>query len=216
VFYPGSGTHFDELAQGANRDLQAVILLIALITTFPAASLSHRVGRRPLIVAAGILGACGTVGLILSPYSILPGAMVEPVAHALKLSTNLAQTLYFGALVGICAGAFLSVDWAFLLDVIPPAEAGRFLGFSNIATAGSGVLARFIGGPIIDTFNARGHLLGQPGGYPVTFAVFVGFFVMGTLAILKVHETRGRRRSFPRRRCPRISDYLGRARPRNR
>ena len=192
VFYPGPGSALDAAAQAANRDLQAVILLIALMVTFPAASLSHRVGRKPLIVAAGLLGAVGTVGLILSPYSVLPGALLQPLAGALHLAPHLAQTLYFGALVGVAAGAFLSVDWAFLCDVIPAEEAGRFLGFSNIATAGSGVVARFVGGPILDVFNARGSLFGQPGGYPVTFGVFVGFFLLGTVAIFKVRETRGR------------------------
>jgi hypothetical protein len=49
-----------------------------------------------------------------------------------------------------------------------------------------------VGGPLIDIFNAKGRILGQPGGYPVTFSVYVIFFLLGTLAILKVGETRPR------------------------
>ena len=49
-----------------------------------------------------------------------------------------------------------------------------------------------MGGFLIDGFNARGQLLGQPGGYPVTFAVYTAFFLVGILAILKVRETRRR------------------------
>jgi len=79
-----------------------------------------------------------------------------------------------------------------MMDVIPNDEAGRFLGFSNIATAGSGVIAGFVGGFLIDGFRSQ-QILGQPGGYPVTFSVYVVFFIVGGLAILKVRETRGSR-----------------------
>jgi MFS family permease len=145
-----------------------------------------------LIVLSGILGAIGTVGLIAAPYPLLPDLATAPVASLLGVPPTLAQALYFGILVGLAAGIFLSVDWAFMVDVIPHEESGRFLGFSNIATAGSGVLAGFIGGFLIDAFNARGQLLGQPGGYPVTFAVYTVFLILGILAILKVKETRRR------------------------
>jgi len=197
VFYPGPGQHLQDLAELAGRDLQVIIVLLAILCSFPSAEISHRTGRKPLIVLSGVLGAIGTVGLILSPYNILPMAMLSPLAHALKLSTSLAQALYFGSLIGVAAGVFLAVDWAFMVDVIPQEESGRFLGFSNIATAGSGVIAGFIGGFLIDIFNARGQILSQPGGYPAAFGVYIAFFVIGTFAILKVRETRGRRRTFP-------------------
>ena len=192
VFYPGHGVALDDAAQAATRDLSGIIVLLALAVSYPAAALSHRVGRRPLIIFSGLIGAVGAVGLILSPYLFLPGFMLSPLGSLLHLSANLSQALYCGMLVGIAAGTFLSVDWAYLCEVIPMNEAGRFLGFSNLATAGAGVLARLVGGPLIDIFNARGHILGQPGGYPVTFSVYVGFFLLGTLAILKVGETRPR------------------------
>jgi MFS family permease len=193
VFFPGRGVGLDNAAQAATRDLSAAIILLALAVSYPAAAISHRVGRKPLIVFAGLIGAVGTLGVMLSPYLFLPGFMLDPLAATLHLSRNLSQALYFGMLVGISAGTFLSVDWAYLCEVIPMEEAGRFLGFSNLATAGSGVLARLVGGPLIDIFNARGQILGQPGGYPVTFSVYVVFFLLGTLAILKVGETRPRR-----------------------
>lgn len=197
VFYPGHGVALDDAAQAATRDLSGVIILLALAVSYPAAALSHRVGRKPLIIFSGLIGALGAVGLILSPYVFLPGVMLAPLGSLLRLSPNLSQALYCGMLVGIAAGTFLSVDWAYLCEVIPLDEAGRFLGFSNLATAGAGVLARLVGGPLIDIFNARGHILGQPGGYPVTFSVYVAFFLLGTLAILKVGETRPKNRVLP-------------------
>jgi MFS family permease len=105
---------------------------------------------------------------------------------------GLAQVLCFGVLIGVATGSFLSVDWAFTIDVIPPDEAGRFLGFSNIATAGAGIIARFVAGPILDHFNAGGHILGILGGYPVVFGMFVVFFVLGGFLVLPVREPRRR------------------------
>lgn len=195
VFYPGKGTHLEELASIAARDLQVVIVLFALLVSLPAAELSHRTGRKPIILAAAVVGAIGTVGLIAAPFRILPDFMISFASGLFSLPPNLSQALYFGILVGFSAGAFLAVDWAFMIDVIPHDEAGRFLGFSNIATAGSGVIAGFIGGFLIDYFNRRGHLLGQPGGYPATFIVYIVSFIVGGVAIFKVRETRGKRRS---------------------
>ncbi|GAC1334102.1 MAG: MFS transporter [Candidatus Dormibacteria bacterium] len=192
VFYPGHTQHLEDLAALAARDLQVVIVLVAFLVSLPAAELSQRVGRKPVVLLAAALGVVGTLGLLVSPYHVLPGFMTGWVAGALNLPINLAQALYFGILVGISAGAFLSVDWAFLMDVIPSEEAGRFLGFSNVATAGSGVIAGFVGGFLIDGFNGR-QIFGQPGGYPITFMVYVISFIAGGVAILKVRETRGKR-----------------------
>ncbi|MEA2684140.1 MAG: hypothetical protein QOK05_2468 [Chloroflexota bacterium] len=197
VFYPGHGTHLEELASIAARDLQVVIVLFALLVSLPAAELSHRTGRKPIILGAAILGVLGTIGLIASPYRILPDFMIGFASGLFSLPPNLSQALYFGILVGIAAGAFLSVDWAFMMDVIPNDEAGRFLGFSNIATAGSGVIAGFVGGFLIDYFNGRGQVFGQPGGYPATFIVYIVSFIVGGLVIFKVRETRGRRGTPP-------------------
>jgi MFS family permease len=195
VFYPGKGTHLEELASIAARDLQVVIVLFALLVSLPAAELSHRTGRKPIILAAALVGAIGTVGLIASPFRILPDFMINFASGIFSLPPILSQALYFGILVGFAAGAFLAVDWAFMIDVIPNDEAGRFLGFSNIATAGSGVIAGFVGGFLIDYFNGRGHIFGQPGGYPATFMVYIVSFIVGGAAIFKVRETRGKRRS---------------------
>jgi MFS family permease len=197
VFFPGKDPALLEQASLAARDLQAIILLVAVAATFPAAEISHRISRRPFIVASGILGAIGTAGLIFSSFRVLPGFMTLPVASLLKVPETLSQSLYFGTLVGIAMGIFLAVDWAYMVDVIPVEESGRFLGFSNIATASSGVIAGFLGGPLLDIFN-HGRILNQPGGYPVIFGLYVVFFALGSLAILKVRETRKRGSAVPR------------------
>lgn len=190
VFYPGSATALTNSANAATTYLLAIIVLLALLISYPAARLSDRIGRKPIVVACGLAGAIGTLGLVFSQYTLLPDAITSPLASLLHVPTGLAQVLCFGVPVGLAAGAFLSVDWAFTVDLIPRAEAGRFLGFANIATAGSGIIARFIAGPILDHFNAGASILGMLGGYPVVFGLFCLFFVGGSCAVLPVREPR--------------------------
>ncbi len=163
---------------------------VAALITWPASRLSDRTGRRPLIFAAGLFGAAGTLVLVFSHYRWVPEALLSPLGHFLKVPELAAQATLTGLVVGLGLGVFFSVDWAFIQDIIPPNEGGLYMGFSNIATAGAGIIAVFIGGPILDTFNAGPKLLGLPGGFPVVFAVFVVWFVIGSLSILKVPEHR--------------------------
>jgi MFS family permease len=130
--------------------------------------------------------------LVFSNHQLLPQQLVLPLARALKVPELAAQATLVGVLIGIGYGLFYSVDWAFIQDVIPHDEAGLFMGFSNIATAGSGIIARFVGGFLLDPFNAGPHILGLPGGYPVIFVVFCAWLVIGALLILKVPESRKR------------------------
>jgi MFS family permease len=175
----------------ATSVLLGLVVLVALLVTLPAARLSDRIGRRRIIFGGGLIGAAATVAVIFSAYQLLPVGLVAPVASALKVPELAAQTVLFGCLIGIGFGAFLSVDWAFVTDVIPDAEAGRFLGFSNIATAGSGIIARLAAGSLLDHFNAGPRILGLPGGYPVIFAIFAVWMVAGSFLILKVRESGG-------------------------
>jgi MFS family permease len=190
VFYPGSGAALTDRANSANTDLLAIIVLLAIAVSYPAARLSDRWGRKPMVVICAVLGAVGALGLVFSHYALLPGAMTSPLASLLGIPRGLAQVLWFGVPIGVGIGAFLSIDWAFMIDFIPPAEMGRFLGFSNIATAGSGIIARLIAGPLLDHFNAGAPILGTEGGYPVVFAMFVGYFVVGLFLVLPVVEPR--------------------------
>jgi MFS family permease len=186
AFFPGNSHD----ATTATTAVVGLVVGLAILVTWPAARLSDRIGRRPLIVIGGVLATAGTLILLLAGYTWLPDAILHPVAGALGLPDPVAQTLVAGALVGAGLGAFLSVDWAFITDVIPRDQAGLFFGFSNIATAGAGVIARFFAGFLLDAFNAGPHILGLPGGYPVIFSVFVVWLVLGTLLILKVPERR--------------------------
>ena len=193
AFFYFSDAFFHGDVTAANNATTAVVGLVvglAILITWPAARLSDRVGRRPLIVAGGLLAAAGTLILFFGGYRWMPEALLAPLSAAIGLPEIVVQTLLGGMLIGAGLGSFLSVDWAFITDVIPREEAGLFFGFSNIATAGSGVIARFLAGPLLDRFNHGPHILNLPGGYPVIFGVFVAWLLVGTLLILKVRERR--------------------------
>ena len=176
----------------ATYTLLGLVIITSFVVALPAARASDRFGRRPFILAGGLIGAAGLLLLMFSHYQLLPPQLVQPLARALKVPELAAQATLVGILIGIGYGLFYSVDWAFIQDVIPADEAGLFMGFSNIATAGSGIIARFVGGFLLDPFNAGPHVLGLPGGYPVIFSVFFVWLLVGALLILKVPESRGR------------------------
>jgi MFS family permease len=190
-FFTDAFFHGDShMATAATTAVVGLVVGLAILVTWPAARLSDRLGRRPLIAIGGLVAALGTLVLLFAGYRWMPESLLAPVARALGLPDQVAQTLAAGVLVGVGLGAFLSVDWAFITDVIPRDQAGLFFGFSNIATAGAGVIARFIAGFLLDAFNAGPRLLNLPGGYPVIFAVFVVWLLVGTLLILGVPENR--------------------------
>ena len=170
----------------ASFTLQGLVIVAAFLVSWPAARASDRYGRRPFILVGGLLGAAGVVMLVFSHFQLLPTQLVEPLARMLKVPSLAAQATLVGVVIGIGYGLFFSVDWAFMQDVIPAKEAGLFMGFSNIATAGSGIIARFVGGFLLDPFNHGPQLLGLPGGFPVIFSVFSVSLLVGALLILKV------------------------------
>lgn len=155
TFYPGAGSAIANRASGATSTLLAVVVLLAIVVTLPAARLSQRVGRKTIIRAASWLGGVGTLLLILANSLILVYAV--------------------GILIGCAFGMLLSVDWAFVVDLVPPESAGRFMGISNLATAGSGILATVIAGPLLDFGNGLHH----NAGFPMIFGFFALALFLG-------------------------------------
>ena len=176
----------------AASTLLGIAIGIAALVTWPASRLSNRTGRRPLIFIAGLFGAAGTLVLVFSHYRWVPDGALHPLAAFLKVPDLAAQATLTGLFIGVGLGVFFSVDWAFIQDIIPPHEGGLYMGFSNIATAGAGIIAVFLGGPLLDAFNAGPRILGLPGGFPVVFGLFAVWFVIGSLSILQVPEKRTR------------------------
>ncbi len=162
TFYPGHGSHLANQAAGSTSVLLAVVVLCAVVVTLPAGRLSQRVGRRVLVRAAAWLGAVGT--LLLIP------------------ANSLVWVYVVGILVGSAFGILLSVDWAFVADLVPKGQSGRFMGISNLATAGAGILATIVAGPLLDFGNGLHH----NSGYPMIFGFFAISLMVGGWLVWRV------------------------------
>ena len=144
-----------------------VIGLSILASTLPAAKLSDRFGRKPVIYAACLLGAVGMTSLVLAPGVLLAEAGI--------------------VLVAVGAGAFLAVDWALMTDIIPKASSGRYMGMSNVATASAGAFALIIGGPIVDVIGGADETGAGP---RAAVAVGVVLFAIAAGLLRPVDERR--------------------------
>lgn len=152
-------------AAGVTGNLLATIGVALTVLVFPAGLLSDRFGRRGLNLFAGGLAAAGIFLLILV--------------------RSVSSLYFFGGIIGAATGVFVSVNWALATDLIPKNEAGKYLGLSNLATAGAGAASR-LAGPLIDLFNGL-----RPGsylGYPALFILASASTLLGTLLLLRVRK----------------------------
>ena len=171
----------DAFGMGPDERSTWVLLGLAVTTvasglgTLPGARLSDIVGRKPVIYASAALGAVGMALVALAP---VPAVVIVGIA-----------------IVGLGSGAFLSVDWALMTDIIPKASAGRYMGLSNIVEATNGPVASALGGMVM---YSVGLLLGVAVG--ARFAMFLGViaFGLGALFLRPVVEPRRTRRGGER------------------
>jgi MFS family permease len=116
----------------------------------------------------------------------LTGIVAGAGTLLLLFSVNIFMVYFSGFLIGVATGVFVTTNWALGTDLVPPEEAGRYLGISNLAGAGAGVVGAGIGGPLADFFN-----LSSPGlGYLVVFAIYGVCFLLSSMTLLKVREPR--------------------------
>lgn len=150
-------TAFTHLLMAVGAGLIAVVYF--------AGRLSDRIGRKPIMLSSGFIGA---VGIAL-----------------LYLSDSYVQILLSGAVIGLASGAFLSTSWAMATDLAAEGEEAKYLGLTNLAMAAGSALARLIG-PLIDFFNTLETNL----GYSVMLLVCFLCFIVGSLLVLKVRGVR--------------------------
>jgi MFS family permease len=94
------------------------------------------------------------------------------------------MVLISGCIIGLATGTFYATNWALGTDLVPKEEAGRYLGISNLAGAGAGIVGAGIGGPMADFFNAL-----RPGlGYLVIFAIYGALFLLSVVTLTRVRE----------------------------
>jgi MFS family permease len=152
----------------------ALASLISVLSIVPAARLSDRLGRKPVIYGCTVIGATG-----LFLLAIAPGVPVAVLGASL-----------FGA----SQGAFLAVDWALMTDIVPKASAGRYMGLSNVVTASSTTICVAIGGVVLDLADAA---FGIGIGVRIVDLLGVAYFLIGGLLLRPVVEPLRRRSMSP-------------------
>jgi MFS family permease len=84
-----------------------------------------------------------------------------------------------GSIIGLATGLFMTANWALGTDLVPAGEAGRYLGISNLAGAGAGIVGAGIGGLVADSINH--YYMGL--GYFAIFAAYAVLFALSSVVL---------------------------------
>jgi MFS family permease len=157
----------NEAAIAMTGNLIMIVGIFTLLSAIPSGWLSDKFGHKRLVALSGVLAAVG--GFLLLGTIWLP---------------NMALILVAGSILGLATGLFMTTNWALGTKVVPPAEAGRYLGISNLAGAGAGMIGSGIGGFVADSLNAVFSGL----GYFSIFASYGVLFVLSVVTLRWVQE----------------------------
>ena len=138
-----------------------ILSLTSLFSALGAGWLSDRFGRKRMVYISGCFMAL--VGLIFIVTQSLPIILVA------------------GAIFGIGYGAYVSVDWALVADVLPSHKHyARDMGVWNISLSLPQVIAPIIGGFLIDYFTRTGNPIL---GFQLLFAMSIAYCLIGTVTV---------------------------------
>jgi MFS family permease len=157
-----------EQAASANGTLMTIIGLFIIASALGGGWVADRFGKRRTSVWSGWIAALGAC-LVLSTIW-LPQMFMIYIA---------------GIFIGLGTGFFMTSNWALGTDLVPAEEAGRYLGISNLAGAGAGMIGKGIGGPIADYLNT--YLPGL--GYFAIFASYAVLFALSAVSMKWVKHT---------------------------
>ncbi|PKY98417.1 MFS transporter [Actinomyces urogenitalis] len=154
----------DAVGMEADKAATGVFILTGIyaLTVFGSTVIggvwSDKVGRRkPFVIAASIVTGQASLDLALTQNWV--GAVVGAV------------------ILGIGFGAFTSVDFALVTQVLPSSgDAARDLGIINIASAGAQVLAPVLAAPVVT------HL----GGYTTLYVMAAVVCLLGATCVLRI------------------------------
>ncbi len=143
--------------------LLAIIAAGVLILVLLGGWLSDRFGAKRIIHVAAATASVGIVMLLATSERWLP---------------------LTGAVLGTGIGLFLTSNWALANRLAPLGEAGKYLGLTNLATAGAGALVR-LQGPAIDLLNAA-----RPAewlGYRGLFVFCAACVLLSLVPLARIH-----------------------------
>jgi MFS family permease len=147
-------------------NLVIAVGIFTVLSALPGGWLSDRFGTRKMVAVSGLIATAGTLVLLVTTF--LPSLPLMYIA---------------GTVIGLGAGLFMTTNWAMGTDLAPAREAGRYLGVSNLAGAGAGMIGGGLGGPIADLINSY-----APGlGYFVIFASYALLFLLSSASLFRIH-----------------------------
>ena len=159
----------DEAAASLTGTLTSVIGVFILISALASGWVADRVGHRRLVGISGLVAAFG--GFLLLGTVWIP---------------NLPLVYVAGTFIGVATGLFMTSNWALGTDLVPAAEAGRYLGISNLAGAGAGIVGAGIGGLVADYLNGI-----YPGlGYFSIYASYAVLFALSAVSLIGVRKNK--------------------------
>lgn len=168
-----------------------LVVITAAVAAYPFSILSDKIGRKNTIFVATAVGMIGALGLLIPHFIITSAADTARSLSSFEAqqaqmdtvrTTAIVLCIVFGSFIGTSWGAFMSVDWAFATDLIPLSEAGRFMGLSNLATAGCQAVAAFIGGFIVDSAL----------GFTGLFLTVALYYILSAGLLTRVQEKRSK------------------------
>jgi MFS family permease len=146
----------------ATTGLLAVVAVFLIGSALIGGYFADRIGRKRLVGMSALVAAAGSAVLLLA--------------------RDMPLVIVAGSIMGVGTGIFLATNCALGTDLAPPEEAGRYLGISNLAGAGEGIVGMGIGGPMADLFNGL-----RPGlGYSVILVLYGVLFLLSAAALTRV------------------------------
>jgi MFS family permease len=135
-------------------DLLAALTISMVILVLLAGWMTDKYGAKRILTIGTFFAAAGMLLMLLA--------------------TDMRSLTIFGSVLGAGIGLFLTSNWALANSLAPQEEAGKYLGLTNLATAGAAALTR-LEGPLLDWLNAA---------WPGAWVGYKGLFVFGTVCIL--------------------------------
>lgn len=156
-----------EQAASTNGTLMTIIGLFIIVSALGGGWVADRLGKRRISFWSGLVAALGAC-LVLSTIWL----------------PNMVMLYVAGTFIGLGTGLFMTSNWALGTELVPAEEAGRYLGISNLAGAGAGMIGKGIGGPIADYLN--GYFPGL--GYFAIFGCYAVLFMLSAVSLKWVKE----------------------------
>lgn len=140
-------------------------VIVLIIFSLFSGRWSDKIGRKRLQIVSSFIGALGSILVI---FAVTP-----------------FQLILFGSILGAGMGIFLATNWALANQMAPLGDVGKYIGLTNLATAGSAAVAR-LEGPMTDVLNnaAPGHWW----GWTTLFVISAVLMLASALAMRKVPE----------------------------